>query len=101
MNTIAEKIHLIEALSPSEEATVVLLDKIIQNLAQRQQEQLDGYHKKIKAYEEQYGMNTAEFQQQFNSGALGDEADWFEWDALADIATRLETRLSSLEPHGV
>ena len=39
-------------------------------------------------------MRTNEFQRQFNSGALGDDMDWFEWDAIADMSARLEDKLA-------
>ena len=32
-------------------------------------------------YEQRYGMSSDEFMQQFEAGALGDEAAFFEWYA--------------------
>jgi len=34
------------------------------------------------AFEQQYQMSSEEFMQQFESGALGDDADYFDWYAV-------------------
>ncbi len=34
-----------------------------------------------RAFEQQYQMSSGEFMQQFESGVLGDDADYFDWYA--------------------
>lgn len=49
---------------------------------------------KLKQFEQRYHMNTEDFQHQFNGGKLGDNQDYFEWDAVADMANRLKEKLA-------
>lgn len=96
MNAIAEKIHIIESLSPDPKATVRLLDKVIGCLADDHRRKLAELTAQQREFEERYGLTTAEFQKRFNSGELGDAMDYFEWDAIADMVSRLEGKLEAL-----
>lgn len=98
MNAITDKIHVIERLSGDEAATVNLLDKVIASLLENDLRKLEQFRRKLSDFEAQYDMKTHEFQRQFNSGALGDDADWFEWDAIADMVQRLEDKLAQFDP---
>ncbi|MBK6999196.1 MAG: hypothetical protein IPH35_04210 [Rhodoferax sp.] len=42
-------------------------------------------------------MSTAEFQQGFDSGKLGDAPQWFDWDGLAAIVASLEAKLNAVD----
>lgn len=96
MNTIAEKIHLIESLSPNPSATVRLLEKVIHCLAEEEYRKLSELRDNLREFEVRYGLDTTEFQQRFNAGELGDNPDFFEWDSLADMTTRLADKLAAL-----
>ncbi len=39
------------------------------------------YDKRCRKFEKQYGMNSDEFIQKFESGLLGDDQDYFDWYA--------------------
>jgi len=39
---------------------------------------------RLTAFERRYGMESEDFAARFNTGELGDEADWFEWQYLLD-----------------
>ncbi len=41
-------------------------------------------------FERKYGMETEEFYKKFVSGALGDDMDFFEWKASAEIHDELK-----------
>lgn len=94
MNAIAEKIHLIEQLSSNPTATNLLLDKVIECLVDSDRRKLEGFREKLAAFERQHGMSTAQFQQRFDSGELGDAPDWFDWDGYAALAASLESKLA-------
>ena len=94
MSAIADKIHLIERLSSDDAATVNLLNKVIDSLVEHDRAKLTQLREKISGFEALYSMGTDEFQRRFNNGALGDDMDWFEWDAIADMAARLEDKLA-------
>jgi len=97
MSAIADKIHIIERISTDEAATVNLLDKVIASLLENDRRKLTQFRGRLSAFEAQYGMKTDEFQRLFNSGTLGDAMDWFEWDAIADMAARLEDKLALVQ----
>lgn len=40
---------------------------------------------KLKAYEQQYGMNSETFHAQFLTGALGDSEDYMEWAGFYEM----------------
>lgn len=97
MDAIAEKIHLIERISHGDEVTLRMLDKVIDFLVERDRKKLAGFREKLAAFEQQYGMSSAEFQQRFDSGELGDAPKWFDWDGFAVLAASLESKLGAVD----
>jgi hypothetical protein len=53
------------------------------------------YEQRAARFEREYGMASDVFAEQFRGGALGDDADWFEWEFALDAAreTRREMEL--------
>jgi hypothetical protein len=97
MSAIAEKIHLIEQLSTNSAATGQLLDKVIDFLVEKDRKKLAEFREKLSALEQQYAMNTAEFQRRFEACELGDASQWFDWDGFATLAASLEAKLAVAE----
>jgi len=93
MTAIAEKIHLIERITHNDEVTLRMLDKLIRCLVDDERRRLAPLDENLKQFEQRYRMNTEDFQRRFNGGELGDDQDFFEWDAIADMAARLKTKL--------
>ncbi len=50
----------------------------------------------ISNFEKKYQMNSEDFYTRFHAGKMGDQADFFEWSALYDMAKSLNKRLESL-----
>lgn len=96
MSAIAEKIHLIERITHNDEVTLRMLDKVIDFLVEKDRKKLAGFREKLVAFEQQYGMSTAEFQQRFDAGELGDAPQWFDWDGFATLAASIENKLGSV-----
>lgn len=96
MSAIAEKIHLIERITHNDEVTLRMLDKVIDFLVEKDRKKLAGFREKLLAFEQQYGMSTAEFQQRFDAGELGDAPQWFDWDGFAALAASIEDKLGSV-----
>lgn len=98
---ILEKLQLLQALLQSEgmgddvtESTISkLLSYQIEKLRERQR-QIRG---KLTTLEERYNLKTDEFCRRFREGRMGDEMDFFEWSALADINQELLQRLTEAE----
>ena len=97
MNAIAEKVHLIERIAHDDEPTRRMLDKVIDFLLEKDRKKLAKFREELTAFEKQYGMSTAEFQQGFDLGKLGDAPQWFEWDGLAAIVASLEAKLNAVD----
>ncbi len=53
------------------------------------------YEQRAARFERDYGMASDIFAERFPAGALGDDADWFEWEFALDAAreTRREMEL--------
>ncbi|MGZ8218022.1 hypothetical protein [Methylomagnum sp.] len=96
MNAIAEKIHIIESLSPDPKATVRLLDKVIGCLADDYRRKLAELEGVLAGFERQHGMTTAEFLRGFESGELGDAPEWFDWDGYAALAEEARRKLAEV-----
>jgi hypothetical protein len=74
-----------------------LLDKVIHFLVEDERRKLSALREKLREFEAHFALTTGEFQQHFNSGALGDNMDFFEWDGIADTAARLKEKLAALQ----
>jgi hypothetical protein len=51
----------------------------------------------LKSFETQYKMSSEEFFGKFESGLLGDDADFFEWAGLYENSLLYKNRIQSLE----
>jgi hypothetical protein len=51
---------------------------------------------KLKRFEEKYNMASAQFHQRFHQGELGDDEDFFAWDALFEMSERITSRIKLL-----
>jgi hypothetical protein len=99
MSVIAEKIHLIESLSSDQNATVRLLDKVIDCLVEDDIRKLGRFRQTLAEFERTHGMSTEEFQRRFDSGELGDAPEWFDWDGYAALAASIEDKLKQTGVH--
>ncbi|MBC8509336.1 MAG: hypothetical protein ISR58_14095 [Anaerolineales bacterium] len=76
------------------------LDKIISLERNRTRKELAELQNNLSAFEDEYQMSSDDFYGQFQAGTLGDDADFFEWSAVYDMAQSLITRLHKLESLG-
>ncbi len=53
--------------------------------------------KKISLFEKQYNMTSETFSEKFDSGELGDSADFTEWFAYADMRDELLKKIKILD----
>ncbi len=65
------------------------LDKIIMPERAQARRELSELEVSLAVFEQQYQMSSAQFQQRFHTGQLGDDADFFEWSALHNMAKNL------------
>ncbi len=55
------------------------------------------YARRLKEFEKNYGMNSAEFYQKFENGELGDNQEWFDWLFEYKSYRHLKERLEAME----
>ena len=58
-----------------------VLSSALRNEAELADARRTYFERACHAFEQQYQMSSGEFMQQFESGALGDDADYFDWYA--------------------
>ena len=54
------------------------------------------YNNALKEWEQKYQLSTETFLERFESGQLGDDADYFDWYAFANLLTRWQTAQSAI-----
>jgi CRISPR/Cas system CSM-associated protein Csm5 (group 7 of RAMP superfamily) len=71
----------------------LMKDVVIRTLRSRVEEinqKLSDIYESMRYFERKYGMNTEEFYKEFVDGELGDDMDFFEWKASAEIYGELK-----------
>ena len=58
-----------------------VLGSALRNEAELADARRSYFERACRAFEQQYRMSSEEFMRQFESGALGDDADYFDWYA--------------------
>jgi hypothetical protein len=61
------------------------------------QRKLSAYQNKIMELEKANGMDTEIFKKKFNSGELGDDKEWIEWEHFANVVSLLQKKIIDLE----
>ena len=96
---VLEKIQTLEKYMPADVATTVIertLDKLISRSRQKEERDLAEVRGKLEDFEKRYDMSSATFYERFHSGELGDDEDWFVWDALFEMSKRIKERINLL-----
>jgi hypothetical protein len=55
------------------------------------------YSQRAARFEQEYGMTSDVFAERFRAGALGDDADWFEWEFTLDAARETQREMELLD----
>jgi hypothetical protein len=75
------------------------ISKLLEYAIDKHQRDVEEVSSKLRALEEQFRMPSDVFYQKFHRGELGDEEEFFRWDALVEMRRRLQQRLSILQTH--
>jgi ABC-type phosphate transport system auxiliary subunit len=98
---VLEQLQLLQRLIQTDEeldeAIEVTVSKLINYELEKYRERQSQLEKKLAVFEERYHLKTKDFQEQFRAGTLGDDMDFFEWAALADLHREL-SELTVAEP---
>ena len=55
------------------------------------------YQERLNLFEKSHRMTSDQFASKFDSGELGDNAEWFEWEFALDALRETERQLKLLE----
>lgn len=81
--------------------TVPGFTKSVQKLVDMQREAIERdaheMEERLKTFEKQYGITSAEFLRQYEAGKMGDSADVIEWVAYYKMFDHAQNRLSLLQ----
>ena len=73
------------------------ISKLLEYAIEKHQHDLEEISSKLRALEEQFRMPSEVFYQKFHQGELGDDEEFFRWDALVEMRERLQRRLAMLQ----
>jgi hypothetical protein len=72
------------------------IKKLIRHSLQKEQRDLQELTDELKAFEEKYNMQSEEFHERFHHGILGDDEDFFVWDAKFEMNKEIRKRIRIL-----
>jgi hypothetical protein len=72
------------------------ITKLLDYATERHHRDLADIAAKLEGLEQQFGMTSDLFSQKFHHGELGDNEEFFRWDALIKMHQRVAQRLSLL-----
>lgn len=91
------KLQLLQDIYPDSKELDQILEKLLSVALSEQQRRLQRYDRDIRSFEEQYGIESADFYDRFESGEMGDTADFFEWSGLIELRQELWDTLERVE----
>jgi hypothetical protein len=96
MNTL-EKLELLNANCGDRNELDRILNQLLNVMLTRHRQKLAVYNHDISQFEQTYKLDSDQFQEEFESGSLGDEMDLFEWFSLCELRKDLLVKISKLE----
>jgi hypothetical protein len=73
------------------------LDKLVAQQRSEDEASLRVLGADLEELERRYSMTSDAFVQRYRQGAMGDDADFVEWNALFRMYTKVQNRLSLLQ----
>jgi hypothetical protein len=96
MNTL-EKLELLSENCSDNTELERIIGQLLNVILTRHRQKLATYNLDIDKFEKKYELTSEEFVEQFNSGSLGDEMDFFEWLGLCELRKDILTKIHKLE----
>ncbi len=96
MNTL-EKLELLSENCSDNTELERIIGQLLNVILTRHRQKLATYNLDIDKFEKKYELTSKEFVEQFNSGTLGDEMDFFEWFGLCELRKDILTKIHKLE----
>ena len=96
MNTL-EKLELLSENCSDNTELERIIGQLLNVILTRHPQKLATYNLDIDKFEKKYELTSEQFVEQFNSGSLGDEMDFFEWFGLWELRKDILTKIHKLE----
>lgn len=96
MHSSRKKVDILLSFGATQELDTSLNKLIVFQIA-KYKSHLNQIEHELKGFEAQYNLSSAEFFDKFESGVLGDAADYFEWAGLYENTLLYRERIQSLE----
>lgn len=101
---VLRKIRALEKLAESgfdDPIITQTVDKLISYRTNREKSDLQGIRTKLKVFEDRFKIDSETFHRKFENGELGDDEEFFVWDALIEMEKRIINRLNILSEAGL
>ncbi len=96
MNNLQRKIEILTEFGATEMIDSTI-SKLITFQIAKYRKAIKGINDELKVFEQKFTMSSEECYRRFNSGELGDEADFFEWTGLYENFLLYRKRMSALK----
>jgi hypothetical protein len=70
------------------------IQKLLEHQVQQDKAQLNQLKLELTKFEQQFGLSSEDFMQQYQAGQMGDDIDVFEWHVLYKMYARLREQLA-------
>ena len=94
---ILEKLELLSENCSDNTELERIIGQLLNVILTRHRQKLATYNLDIDKFEQKYQLTSEQFVEQFNSGSLGDEMDFFEWFGLCELRKDILTKIHKLE----
>lgn len=94
---IAHKLELLKETYSEPDELDRMIGKLLEVALSQHKLRLQRYEQELREFEQRYGMESAEFYQQFAAGELGDAIDFFEWSGLYELRQDIVEKIRKLE----
>jgi hypothetical protein len=74
-----------------------IIGQLLNVILIRHRQKLAIYNSDLEQFEIKYQLTSEQFVEQFNSGSLGDEMDYFEWFSLCELRQDILQKIHKLE----
>ena len=83
-------------LNSVDELFAATIAKLFEREQKRMQALIERLSQEIETFEAAHTMNSNEFEERYESGALGDDIDFIEWSATIDMLKNAQKRFEIL-----
>lgn len=87
--TPMEKLIVLQETYPDHNKFGLVVDKLVDAALSEHRQRLQRYEAELRAFEEQFKLDSVTFYEPFEHGELGDNIDLFEWSALYELRQEL------------